>query len=794
MLRVWNDVQKERCWHSQWIWDVRQPEEGGSMEHRLVYFRRSFHVAEGVKPRLAVDITADSRYRLFVNGRSVAVGPCKGDRHTQHYETVDVSSLLRPGDNVLAVQVLRYPALEPFISGAGGPISVWRSQSAGLLVEASLRDEHDAELEPLHSGPEWKVYRHRGYRYVPKPLIQWMGGVEEVDGTGAPQGWQNPGFNDDEWAQALPFAETKGDWGLLSPWNLVPRPIPFLYEEERTFVKVTRSEGIGPEQAEKLMAGATFQLAAGCKLALELDAGELTTGYLTVGVRGGRGSVIRMLCSECYEDPSSSAMRRIKGNRADANGKLMGEYDVYRVAGHADQRSIEVYEPFWFRTFRYVQLEIEAGEEPIELVSFTYQETGYPLEVKGEFRCSDEELNMIWELSVRTLKRCMHETYEDCPYYEQLQYAMDSRLMMLFTYYVSADDRLPRRTIADFYRSRQPSGLLQSRFPSVEPQIIPSFALYWVDMLAEHYEFFGDRELIAAYRPALIELMDWYDARLTDSGIVGVTSDRYWTYFDWVEAWPLGAPPESKDRPMYLLSLMYAASLRKAAWLLEETGWSDAAGEMLARADSMCGAVRRLAWSEERQLFRDLPDTEIYSQHTQIMAVLAGTVIGEEARQLMERTLREPIHLVTLPFSFLLFQALKKTGLHHQAFGLWDRWRVFTKQGLTTLPETEVNPRSDCHAWSAVPLAEFPASFLGVTPAEPGFKTISIEPWPGKLKWAKGSIPTVQGTVEVEWELEANDFQLRVKLPDGVSARVKLPDGTESTLQGAGRFQCRMES
>ena len=343
-------------------------------------------------------------------------------------------------------------------------------------------------------------------------------------------------------------------------------------------------------------------------------------------------------------------MQRLKGDREDANGKLMGEYDIYHVAGNAGNCSEEVYEPFWFRTFRFVRLEVETGEEPIELVYFTYRETGYPLEVKGEFRCSDEELNTIWDMSVRTLKRCMHETYEDCPYYEQLQYAMDSRLMMLFTYYLSADDRLPRRTIADFYRSRQPSGLLQSRFPSVEPQIIPSFALYWVDMLAEHYEFNGDLELIATYRPALIELMDWYHARLTDDGIVGVTSNRYWTYFDWVEAWPQGAPPESKERPMYLLSLMYAASLRKAAKLLEVTGWSDAAGEMSARADSVCGAVRRLAWSEERKLFRDLPGTEIYSQHTQIMAVLSGTVTGEEAKQLLARALREPIHRVSSRF------------------------------------------------------------------------------------------------------------------------------------------------
>lgn len=787
-------VQENRYWKGTWIWDVEQPEASEAAEHKLVYFRRSFRIGKGVNPRLVVEITADSRYRLYMNGRSITVGPCKGDQYTQYYDTVDVSEHLKPGENVLAVAVLHYPALAPFKkSGVGGPISIWRAQSAGLFVEASLRDEHGIELEPLHSGAEWRAFRHRGYRHVSKSLIRWMGGVEEVDGAEAPQGWQHSAFEDAEWTQAVPFAETRGYSGVLSPWHLVPRPIPFMYEKERTFRRVTKSDGVERAQAEKLLKGRAtgmdpLRLESGRTLSIDLDAGELITGYLTIGLLGGRGSRVRLMSSECYEDQSSTEMRRKKGNREDISGKLMGEYDVYHVAGHSLGSIVEEYEPFWFRTFRYMRLEIEAGDEPLELAYLTFRETGYPLEVKAQFHCSDEALNKIWDLSVRTLMRCMHETYEDCPYYEQLQYAMDSRLMMLFTYYVSADDRMPRRTIADFYRSRLPSGMLQSRFPSVEPQVIPSFSLYWVDMIAEHYEFNGDRELIATYRPAILELMDWFHDRLNKDGIVGVTPNRYWTYFDWVDAWPLGAPPESVDRPMYILSLMYAAALRKAAKLMRVTGWNDAALELETRAGRVCQAVRRLAWSEERGLFRDLPDSEIYTQHTQIMAVLSETVSGEEAKRLMERTLTEPMHRVTLPFSYLLIQALKKTGLQHRIFEVWDRWRVFAGQGLTTLPETETNPRSDCHAWSAVPLAEFPASILGVTPVEPGFTAVTIEPQIGKLEWAKGSVATIQGMIEVEWRLAGDDFTLQAKVPDGVVARVKLPDGSERTFRGEERF------
>jgi len=787
-------VEENRYWKGQWIWDVQQPEADSGLQHLLVYFRRSFHIADGINAKLSIEITADSRYRLYVNSHSVAIGPCKGDGDTQYYEKVDVSKYLQSGKNVLAVQVLRLPAYKPVETGEGGPLSIWRSHAAGLFVEASLRDEHDRELEPLHSGRAWRAFRHTGYRFIRKPFIQWMGGVEEVDGSGAPHQWLNPEFDDSNWASAIPFAETRADVGLLSPWNLTPRPIPFLYEVERNFSKVARTEGIDRCIVDKWLEhiqaeGQPLQLDSGQKLALELDAGELTTGYITIKVKGGRGSIIRMLGAECYQASDSSKHRQIKGQRDDATGQLLGEFDTYYVAGQASETESEQYEPFWFRTFRYVRLELETGDEPLEIVSISYRETGYPLDVQASFESSDQELNTLWDLSVRTLKRCMHETYEDCPYYEQLQYSMDSRLMMLYTYYISADDRMPRRTIDDFYRSRQPSGLLQSRFPSVEPQVIPSFSLYWIDMLAEHYNFNGDIELLKTYRPAMLELLDWFHNRLTDEGIVGVTSHRYWTYFDWVDEWPRGAPPESMERPMFLLSLMYAASLRTASRLLKVTGWIDAANDMTARADHICQAVRKLAWSDERQLFRDLPGLEIYSQHSQVMAVLSETVTGEEARKLMERTLQEPLHRVTLPFSYLLIQALKKTDLYDQAFEIWDRWRGFANQGLTTLPEVEVNPRSDCHAWSAVPLAEFPASILGITPAEPGFAAVKIEPRIGKLKWAKGSMPTAYGAIEVEWQLEGETFSLLVNIPVGIKGTVKLPNGEEFAIHGMRSFQ-----
>lgn len=790
-------VRENRHWEGKWIWDAQQPEENPNLEHRLVLFRRSFHLDEGVEAKLVIDITADSRYRLYVNGTSVCVGPCKGDKDVTYYETVDVSEHLRSGENVLAVKVLRYPSMEPFKFGEGGPLSIWRTQSAGLLVEASLQDETGRQLESLHSDDQWRTYRHQGYSNVPSEMIMWMGGTEAVDGRHAPQGWESPDFDDGDWGYAIPFAETRYMYGILSPWNLTPRPIPLMYEQEKMFVKVTKTNGLAHSEAEKLLSTvgtSPLQIPARHNIQIDLDAGELTTGYLTIRLRGGSDSIVKLLAAECYEEQGAQKWEKKKGNREDSSGILQGDYDTYRVSGSSNDLGEEVYEPFWFRTFRYVRLEIETADVPIDAIQLSYRETGYPLAVKADFTSSDPELNTIWDLSLRTLRRCMHETYEDCPYYEQLQYAMDSRLMMLYTYYVSADDRMARRTIDDFYRSRLPSGMLQSRSPSLQPQVIPSFSLYWVDMLVEHYAHFADLDLIIKHRPAMIELMDWFYDRLTKDGIVGVTSNRYWSYFDWVEDWPNGSPPESSQRPVYLLSLMYVAALDKCASLLAATGWSDAARMMTERGEHVRMALKRLAWHEDRLLFRDSPGLNHFSQHTQVLAVLAEVVTGDEARKLMTRTLNEAgmMNQVSLPFSYLLFQALKKVGMQGEAFQLWDRWRVFASQGLTTLPETEVNPRSDCHGWSAVALAEFPATILGIAPTSPGATRMRIEPHVSTLTWAKGSMATQHGLVSVSWRIDRNVFTLDVSLPDGIQANVKLPDGSELDMNGENTFICDM--
>lgn len=172
--------------------------------------------------------------------------------------------------------------------------------------------------------------------------------------------------------------------------NLQDRPIPQMTLKEHYFdlpVKIVK-----PYSKEEFV----------------LDAGEEMCAFVRMAMHGGAGATVRLQYSECY------VVENGKADRTDAvNGHLEGYSDVtvfQEVAGTEEARVIE---PFWFRTFRYIKVTIETGSEALALDSMDYLETGYPLEVRTQVETSDPTMQQIWDISLRTLRRCMHETYVD---------------------------------------------------------------------------------------------------------------------------------------------------------------------------------------------------------------------------------------------------------------------------------------------------------------------------------------------------------------------------------------------
>lgn len=761
-----------------WIWLKNWSAEDRN-EPVLVLFRKVLEVAGDLK-RASFCISADSRYKLYINGKLAEIGPSRGDGQVWFYDEVDVLPYLKKGKNAIAVQVLRYPRIH-----RKGNHGIFRTEVPGLYLKGKLTFADgcgEEREEELCADASWRARKDGGFAIVSESeIFAPLQIYEERHPSGELKGWMREDYDDSGWEDAFAYPYLSE---AVSPGNLYPRTIPFLYRKDRKFQDiVTLRETATSRQAWEglIRQGEPLVIPAYSREIVEITAGEEMTGYLHLALYGGKGTDIRILQSESYVTDERKGDLPVKGRRDDwENGHLEGFCDLYHAAGYGTEEIPEEYEPFWFRTFRFIRLEITTAEEPVAVARFDYTETGYPLEVRTSIQTSDPELEAIWEMSERTLRRCMHETYEDCPFYEQLQYAMDSRAQILYTYAVAADDRLARKCMDDFRRSQRYDGLINCSYPNYGPNVIPGFSIYYILMLHDHMMYFGDREMLEQFMPSVEGILNFFH-RHRENGLVqkvgGLNGGRFWSFIDWTPEWDetTGVPPATLSGPITMESLLYIMGLQAAADIFSYLGEAERAAMYRERAEGVKAAVRESCTGEDGML-RDGPGIDQYSQHPQVFAVLTDTLDREDAKKNLEKTLRSPEKYAqcSVAMAYYLFRALEKAGLYEWSTQYWNIWKRMLAKGATTCVEDEVGERSECHAWGALMLYELPSVILGVRPAKPGYGAVSVNPHGEVLEWFKGEVIIPRGMVHVEkcpggpGEEGADTGTITVDVPEGL--------------------------
>jgi len=772
---------------SMWVWSAegcwgKQPDGD---PYRVRYFRRTFEVPHS-NCQLTVHVSADSRYVLWCNGVRVSRGPAKGDLAHQFYDTVDLTPYLRQGRNVLAVQVVSFADSWPILRHGGGPCSVMTAMGA-FILDGHLSDRQGQSIEALHTPSRWRVLADQAYHYKPCPTHfgAFTGMGEIFDGSRYPWGWQEVNYDDSRWESVVELergytAEAHCD--SILPYRLLPRMIPFL--EETDGGRFSRTYGADTATQEcwqaLIAADAPLEIAPRSQAHIGLDAGALTTAYPVLKVKGGLGAEIKLTYGEAQWREGK------KGHRDDlAWGTLDGIFDTYFPGGGA-----ETWEPFLWRSFRLVELDIVAGEEPLTIESLTYRFTAYPFKMRGAFECSDSILNRMWEVSWRTARLCAHETYEDCPTYEQLQYAGDTQVQTLISYAVAGDARLARQALCHFDWSRNFEGITASRYPSRVPQIIPFWSLYWIMMVHDYYWFTGEVEEVKKHLDGIASVLRWFESLIGSSGLVEKVP--YWCVADWSPDWKdpqwgPGVPPGIKEGPSALVNFIFAYCLDIATALNLMAGKEYIIPTYRAQASRIRRRANEVFWSEKEGLYYDRPGGPEASQLTNAWAIVCGAAELWQQNRILRRLTDDPSLCRAALFGlFYVFRALSKAGAYDRVFDLLAPWRRMLDMGLTTWAET-LDPettRSDCHGWSCTPMYEFATKLLGVQPVAPGFSSVLIRPFPGYLTWARGSVPTPEGEIRVDWRLEGNRIILEGQAPVGTPVEVDLPGGERAKFSG----------
>jgi len=503
------------------------------------------------------------------------------------------------------------------------------------------------------------------------------------------------------------------------------------------------------------------------KVKILLDQSELSIGYPELRISGGENSSIQISYAEALLDKEGK-----KGNRNVTEGKdLMGYIDVFNPDGGENR----LFRPLWYRTFRYVELNIETKDEPLIIEDFASEFSAYPFERVAEFHTEESVLNDIWDVGWRTARLCATEIYMDCPYYEQLQYVGDTRIQALISLYLSGDDRLMKNSILQFDQSRIPEGLTYSRYPSYMPQMSPPYSLIWVLMVHDYYMLKQNPGFTKQFLLGIDNVLNWFEERVdSKTGLLGKLT--YPNYMDAAPGFgPAGSPPSAEEGQSAQITLLYAYSLDHAAILADYHEKSNRANHYRGLSAKLKSAVYQTCYDGDKKLFAETPEKVALTQHTNILAVLTDVIPESEQKALIKRIMHnDELIPARIYFSFYLMQAMKKVGLGNAYLENLEPWETMIEQGLTTFAEHHLEGRSDCHAWSAHPCFDFLATVCGIETAEPGFKSIKIAPNLGRLQKVDGSMPHPEGMIYVN---------LRRKGEKGLTGTVEIPNDLTGTFQ-----------
>lgn len=521
------------------------------------------------------------------------------------------------------------------------------------------------------------------------------------------------------------------------------------------------------------------------------DFGENCSGLTELSIKGNCGQHIRIDHGEWLKDgefTQENLYYRIGGG---VRGPKYVQRTEYICKGGEKEKYIPTFTYYGFRYAKVCGVTKEQATEDL----LTYVVINTDFTTRGGFTSSDEVLNKLQEMTVRSdLANFVHFP-TDCPHREKHGWTADAALsaeQMLMNFNVENNLNMCVKTIAramDFY--------------GVLPGIVPGS---W-----------GPRWPGPAWDAALI-LLPYYMAVLRDdlraTKEAAGTIMRYIFFLkgcveeDGLIGYGLGdhnAPkPECKPSVKFTSSVVSFNSAKKAAYLFRRLNMEAEAVYCEEFASRLLSAIRKnLIDDKESMKFAG------GSQTAQAMAIFYDICISAEEKikalnSLVEAVHANDDHLTTGALGIrVVFRVLCDYGYEDLAYKMITRpdapsYGFMIESGYTTLSECLVPAeRSFNHHYfgdiSALMIEYFGG--IRINPELKGADTIAIKPvFPEKLSYVSVWHDSVKGKISVDWKKENNKICLELVVPDGITGDVEAPNGytvngQEKIAAKTGRFE-----
>lgn len=652
---------------SRWMWDERDERTA----NQYLLFKQEISIEDISKARMY--ISCDTNYALYINGLFVNTGQYLSRPFDKYYDSLEIESYLKKGKNELLIYV--------YYQGVG--TQCYETGKPGLIYAIKHSGGFINNLSAM-------VSKHTGFAEGDIPMITTqLGPSFEYDAREYKPEFEKPTIL--EFSDILPREISKRPIEKQEIREQIPLALVAMGE----FRYKNKAESVADRMQNASMSHCTVEEITDNTYII-LDMGKESTGYFTLDIEAESGVCVDVAYGEHLLDG------RVRAKILDRNFA----FTYYTKEGRNQFTN-------YFRRIagRYLQINFSNVTKPVTVKYIGINESTYPAKVKHLPKIRNQLHKKICEVSIHTLKQCMHEHYEDSPWREQCLYAFDARNQALFGYPIFKDYRYVRSNISLLEKGIGEDGYVDICVPSSADLKIPSFSMLWIIFACEYAERSKDKKTAKRYMETIKRMLSIYQKSMKNGLLPIPDGEEYWIFYEWVEEdcsellMSNGIPNEKRVDAIFNLFLCYA--------LKKVMGMQKLLGEDTKEYKDLYDTVRT---GVNQSFFRDgvyrtyLQGDEC-CELAQALAICSDVAEDKDAlrQKLTEKTDLIESSLCTTVFKY---EALleKDEYVPYVLKEVEDIWGKMVRMGATSFYETIGGANafdgagSLCHGWSAIPL------------------------------------------------------------------------------------------
>ena len=476
-----------------------------------------------------------------------------------------------------------------------------------------------------------------------------------------------------------------------------------------------------------------------------IDFGKETFGYLQLNGLSGNGKV-NIFYGESREEALDTKFCETLDQLA-VNENQVTDNALAKTSNLSDKYTLGN-----SKAFRYVYITKDEGVKYSD-VSMLYEYK--PVQYRGKFRSSDQELNNIWKVGEYTMHLTTREFFIDGIKRDRWTWSGDAIQSYQMNYYLFFDAQTVRNTI----------WLLRGKDPvTSHSNTIMDYTFYWFLSIYDYYMYTGDSRFIAQIYPRMQSMMDYVLGRTNANGMVeGLTGD--WVFVDWADGYMDKKGELSYEQVLFTKSLETMALCSKLAGnTADQTKYEKLASDLRAK-------LIPAFWNETKKALvhnrLNGMQQEQVTRYANMFASFYNYLSPEQQQQIKTSVLlNDSILKISTPYMrYYELEALCAMGEHKQVMKeMKAYWGGMIREGATSFWEKYVPTdkgtqhlamygrpygKSLCHAWGASPIYLLGKYYLGIQPVKAGYSEFSVTPNLGGLQWMEGTVPTPNGEIKL---------------------------------------------